>query len=510
MDEDDMLPMSQQSTGRKRKRLHPQEEQKSQADQEHEFYGQELLDYFMLSLDRETGNTNLNVSPPSPPPNFQVDRPIDDLGHTALHWAAAVGDVNVVKDLIARGANMAAINQENQTPFMRAVLFTNNHERESMPRLVSILQPTIAMTDFFGGTVFHHIAHTTNMRSRLSCARYYCDRICDKLSETLSSHEISQLLNMQDHAGDTALHVCARNGARKLVRALIGRQAASDIPNHDGQTADELIRQLHAATKGRIPQASSPPYHPINDYDETDDNRNTISFTRNSYRSEAATSLTARFAPMLIESSEKLASAYDSELKYKETDLSEAKQQLARMEADRAAIQQQIALLQAEIPDDDTELNALEEEVTSLSRENESLIEVSQHTDLHRLVRRKEDKVPDSRRQAPETESQETLQEKVVLSWELYHEQERRKELVKEIVKSEAVAGTSDVVGSYQRLIALAMGIREEDVEALLPELLEAMEGGRDAEGDGDAPVDGDVGGPPRTPVNGGMMGVLV
>ncbi|KAI9759502.1 MAG: hypothetical protein M4579_002261, partial [Chaenotheca gracillima] len=150
-DDEDMLQSSQYSTGsRKRKRgVDHQHSQVSHFDEQHLAYADELLDYFMLSSN-ETPVQDL--VPPTPPDHFNVDRAIDEQGHTALHWAAAMGDMQVVKDLLDRGANPAARSHRGETPLMRAVLFTNNFERSTMPKLIHRLLSTIRATDDYDST----------------------------------------------------------------------------------------------------------------------------------------------------------------------------------------------------------------------------------------------------------------------------------------------------------------------------------------------------------------------
>ena len=53
-------------------------------DQQHTMYADALLDYFILSSS-EQPSLQVNQAP-FPPSGFEVDRPIDDQGHTALHW----------------------------------------------------------------------------------------------------------------------------------------------------------------------------------------------------------------------------------------------------------------------------------------------------------------------------------------------------------------------------------------------------------------------------------------
>ena len=152
MAEEDMVPMSQHSThSRKRKRGIAEMNVMSTTEQEHILYGDQLLDYFMTVGDAPEA---AKVQPPVPPVNFQVDRPIDDQGNTALHWAAAMGDLEIVQDLLRRGANTQAISVHEETPLVRAVLFTNNFEKKTMPSLVNLLQDNLTFRDWFGATIF--------------------------------------------------------------------------------------------------------------------------------------------------------------------------------------------------------------------------------------------------------------------------------------------------------------------------------------------------------------------
>src|SRR5205814_7566918 len=149
----EMVDEDEMHSTRKRKR--DDMNMMSQHEQLHILYADDLLDYFMLSMSPETHGPQY---PPQPPPNFVVDRHIDDQGHPAFHWACSMGDISVMRDLLERGANMQSRNCRGETPLMRAVLFTNNYEKESMPQVLEMLRGTIGLKDDFGSTVIHHAA----------------------------------------------------------------------------------------------------------------------------------------------------------------------------------------------------------------------------------------------------------------------------------------------------------------------------------------------------------------
>jgi transcription factor MBP1 len=482
MEEEDMLPMSQNSTmSRKRKRGKQQPAPLSANDQAHLLYADELLDYFMLSSSDEPGAAH--VLPPEPPQVFQVDRAIDDLGHTALHWAAAMGDIEVVKDLLSRGADPKALSSQDLTPLMRAVMFTNNYEKTTMPKLVNLLQSTIGVKDFFGATVFHHLAQTCGNRSKWACSRYYCETIINKLSEITSSHQIAGILNAQDNNGDTGVLMAARHGAKKVAKVFLAHYAAGDIPNAKGEIADELLLSLaKSGGSGRLFVPSSSPFQPDHGHEMLNGHFDPLGTSATlshptSFNSQAALNITAKVAPMIIHESEKLAKAFDQELREKEAALAEGRRLQATLEAERHLVQQQMHELMRNVEEEAT-INERRAEYARLVQENESLLEQLQHGELHHLVRSEEQKVdPALFRDNKKTLSSEEYEEKWRLREELAQLQQQRRDLVKLCVKHQSHVGTGERTAKYRRLVALTTGQREEDLDEMSAELLEEVRG---------------------------------
>ncbi|OAL48969.1 apses-domain-containing protein [Pyrenochaeta sp. DS3sAY3a] len=478
----DLMDASQYSTGGNRKRKRGMD-QMSLLDQQHQIWADQLLDYFML-LDHEAA-----CPWPEPPQSINLDRPIDEKGHAAMHWAAAMGDVGVVKELINRGARIDCLSNNLETPLMRAVMFTNNFDKETMPSMVKIFQQTVHRTDWFGSTVFHHIAATTSSSNKYVCARWYLDCIINKLSETWIPEEVTRLLNAQDQNGDTAIMIAARNGARKCVRSLLGRNVVVDIPNKKGETADDLIRELDQRRRmhGRTRQASSspfapPPEHRLNGHTLQLDSGPLlpVSFPSLSvrepvqYHSQTASHLMTKVAPTLLEKCEELAAAYESELQEKEAESFDAERVVKRRQAELEAVRKQVAELQGmgnglhiDLNDDEADRQQ-EEELRLLVEEAESLLEIEQKAELRRLC----SSVPHQAK----SESPVDIHEKLRLALLLQRAQLERRELVREVVGNLSVAGMSEKQGTYKKLIAKALGEREEDVESMLPEILQELE----------------------------------
>ncbi|KAI9802699.1 MAG: hypothetical protein M1825_002721 [Sarcosagium campestre] len=481
-EDDEMMHMSQQSTAsRKRKRnAIEQTFALSQMDEQHIVYADELLDYFMVSSSEHLAALH---KPPEPPMHFAADRPIDEQGHAALHWAAAMGDIAVVKDLIGRGASTAVLSANGETPLMRAVLFTNNFEKQSLPKLIYLLLDTVDLTDYYGSTVFHHIAATTNSRSKYLCARYYCDTIVNKLSENFAAHEITRILDMQDRGGDTALTIAARNGARKLIRSLMGHGASSHLPNRAGETAEQIIIQLNNRRREMHPIASSSPFQPDPDNAKREVSTSgvpTAAAPVSSHRSEAASMLATSFAPVILEKGKKLAEAFDSELVEKESGLEEAKRLRSNMNQELSAVRQQTFTLLTTDDDGPTE-QAERDELARLERDSVSLIEQLQRHELHALVRKEESALSPAQQRTTSNQplNDDQLHEKLQLAAQLLRAQLDRHALVTEVVQNQAVAsglGANDRQPMYRKLIGKCLDIPEGNVEALLPGIAQELE----------------------------------
>jgi transcription factor MBP1 len=478
-----------------RKRKRPEDEM-SIADQNHQLWADELLDYFMLL---ESPNDPYQ-RPPVPPDGIDLDRPIDEKGHTAMHWAAAMGDLAVVKDLISRGANVNAISNNGETPLMRAVIFTNNYDKNSMDRLAGWLVTTVPQTEWFGSTVFHHIAGTTSSKSKYGCARYYLDCILSKMVETFNPTDIESVLNIKDRNGDTAIHIAARNGARKCVRSLIGRHASVTIPNDLGETADDLIIQLNRRRRdGRHRAMSSSPFqmdpnlhsaHTTNLESSNNEvpNSNNPLFpsapgtaalpSKPQHTSESASALTQQILPLLLSKSEKLAAAFDAEIGERAADVAEAERVVQVRTAEIELLKKQAMTLAMSDQEDEYDAR-LQRQLANLTAQCESLIEDEQADDLGLLAHQFSQQYRQHQQDDEMMDSGSSLNdglEKLGLLLKIKRYRDKRVRLVKEVVENQSKAGMGERQAEYRRLITGALGIREEDVDAMLPDIVSELE----------------------------------
>ncbi|KAL9576200.1 MAG: hypothetical protein Q9212_007301 [Teloschistes hypoglaucus] len=192
-----------------------------------------------------------------------LDIPIDTTAHTALHWAATLGRIHVLRALIAKGASIFRLNGGGETALMRAAITTNNYDNRTFHELLKLLGTSVEIQDGRGQTVLHHIAASSAIKGRWHATRSYLDSILEYIvgsSNASNSQQVSfdaagdhgmyvpptaakpiglarfmsEVVNAQDIAGDTALHCAAKIGNQAMVQQLIEVGADRTLPNRRG------------------------------------------------------------------------------------------------------------------------------------------------------------------------------------------------------------------------------------------------------------------------------------
>lgn len=223
----------------------------------------------------------------NPPFDFDINDPIDDEGHTPLHWAASIGDANMVSLLLSKNANPIVVNNFGLNPLSKLVSFNNCYELKNFPRVLDDLEYCLINTDINGRTPLHYLCQFAKVKSKFESLSYYMDVIFAKLT-TLSNQNMSNqvnllknVLNHQDVKGDTCLHLAARSESLNFVQYLLDYGARDDLENIHGETARQLVTNLRLAQEfdqlhpmnrhDHIPanpmQAMSQPPHISNDHD---------------------------------------------------------------------------------------------------------------------------------------------------------------------------------------------------------------------------------------------------
>lgn len=467
--DEEMMPMSQHGTYSRKRKRGINEAAMSISEQEHILYGDQLLDYFMTVGDAPEAT---RISPPEPPVNFQVDRPIDDSGNTALHWACAMGDLDIVKDLLRRGADVKALSVHEETPLVRAVLFTNNYEKRTFSALLDLLLDTVSFRDWFGATIFHHLAETTRSKGKWKSSRYYCEVLLEKLRSACSQEEVDLLLSCQDSNGDSAALVAARNGAFRLVDMLLRHcPRAGDLVNKKGETATAITRRARHSERDIPPAPSSITMG--NDHIDGEAGGDLQLASHSEDASPATSALLSKIGLLMSEANKKLAVSYGSK-KAREQDSDDVANPEAlyqQLELDRQKIQHQSAALaakDAEQGPSDAQLGRYEQ----LRGQYESILEQIHHALLGERLRSVN--TPETKK--PESMDQSELAALYELSRQLSSAQKVRRAAVKDLAQQTADAGVSTKFDVHRKLVALATDLKEEELDPMAAELAETLE----------------------------------
>ncbi|KAI9162999.1 Cell division cycle-like protein res1/sct1 [Paramyrothecium foliicola] len=475
MAEDDRFDMSHISTGhRKRKR---EEQLQDLTEQQHSVYGDELLDYFLLSRNEQP------AVKPDPPPNFQPNWLIDAENHTALHWASAMGDVDVIKQLRRFNANVTVKNIRGETPLMRSVNFTNCFEKQSFPAVMKELFETVDARDNAGCTAIHHAAVMKNGRVfSPSCSRYYLDNILNRLQEVLDPSAFQQLLDAQDNDGNTALHLAAQRNARKCIRALLGRNASTDITNHEGVRAEDLIMELNAAKKDRGPQRSSSPFAPDSQRHASFRDAFSDKLMRKpatSFQSAAANTVQSRISPLILEKFQDLAKSYDEEWHEKDVAETEARRILTNTTAELNIACQQIAEIEAQLEPDEAAAKVMNE--ANLAKHQVlSLFTLQGRLNVQQAVDAEISRV-NGESNGGAGSQEEPYEERLNLARQLSQLLAEQRQAEAEYVDALSMMGVGDRIDKYRRLLKLCLDPKEgESLDTNLDSLIEMMEEERD------------------------------
>ncbi|KAI0114351.1 hypothetical protein GGR51DRAFT_546500 [Nemania sp. FL0031] len=227
-----------------------------------------------LFLDRGTNETdNVPIGALQSLSPIDLDTPIDASSNTALHWAATLARMSLLRALISAGANPCRVNASGETALMRASAVTNNSEQVSFPELLDVLGNTIDIRDKRGRTVLHHIALSSAVKGRSHSSRYYLESLLEWVvrhgsapsSQTTVANGVggaavpkmsigrfmSEIVNAQDKSGDTALGIASRVGNRSIISQLLEVGADPNIANAAGLRPSDFGVGVEAGESGQ-------------------------------------------------------------------------------------------------------------------------------------------------------------------------------------------------------------------------------------------------------------------
>lgn len=465
-------------------------------------YCDEILEYFI------SDSSQIPQFLVNPPPDYDANMAIDDDGHTALHWASAMGRIRVVKLLLTAGADIFKVNKTGQTALMRSVMFSNNYDVRKFPELYELLHRSTLNIDHLNRTVFHHIVDVAMAKGKAHAARYYMETILQRLAEY--PKELADIINFQDEEGETALTMAARCRSKRLVKLLIDHGADPKVANRDCKTAEDYIlederfrsspilpsrsanmsyRHLHAGQgpSGSTTSYSKPPLH-------------------HSVTAQIASTQGVNDMATMLES---LAASFDQELKDKERDQAQAHSLLGSIQSEILESKRSVAQLKQQCHGfDETKekLLSLEEglELKMKRRYRQGWEKwLKEEEERETIVRQSElgkslpslpirasanaPSVPTSDglgdisdlqalyRDLPDPTDEDAIAKACAeLRQDLEARSARRNDVFHQLVRLEAEAGTGGRMNQYRRLISGGCGgISPEEVDGVLSMLVE-------------------------------------
>lgn len=187
----------------------------------------------------------------SPPSDFNINEPIDDEGHTPLHWAASIGNYEMIHILMSKGANTLIVNNFGLNPLSKLISFNNCYELRNFDKVLTDLELCLINTDINGRTPLHYLCQYAKVKSKFESLQFYLNSILSKLQFLTDQNQLrlvnlmKNVLNHQDVRGDTCLHIAIKSGCISFVQTLLKYGARDDIENIDRETARGLIMQYN-------------------------------------------------------------------------------------------------------------------------------------------------------------------------------------------------------------------------------------------------------------------------
>ncbi|KAJ3323692.1 Coiled-coil domain-containing protein 39 [Boothiomyces sp. JEL0866] len=400
------------------------------------------------------------------PPDFDLDICLDDQGHSAIHWAAALANIPLLTLLIQKGAQVDKTNYAGESALVRAVMVTHNHERQVFLELLSLLKDNIFLIDHKGRTIFHHICLSSSIKGRPSTCMYYMQCLLEFMAkmageEAMSSdfvhsdsgnslsRRILGLLNAVDLCGDTAINTAARLGCTPLYELLVEAGADTNIANYAGIRPADFLFEL--GKNQNIPTG----YNPHN----RSDTETTMIATNPRFNSSSTVTfpgiLTENDTPF-IPPTEEMSSGQ------LQTQVNELRNQIYLMSRELAQSRSEMKPLKAEnaiIPE-------LHSQIASLQKALSERAYVSQQNNSIATV-------PTSN--VNESDALHAAQEEIH-KLKAFQEQQKnvQAQLCEELRTLRSVAGPHEI--SCKKIIAACCNVPLEHVDELLQPLLDAVE----------------------------------
>ncbi|MGP1594207.1 MAG: ankyrin repeat domain-containing protein [Treponema sp.] len=176
----------------------------------------------------------------------QTVRTSDNVGNTALHYAAEWNLPQLMQFIIQKGGDINAKNSNGETPLFSGVKANSTAAVDSLVRTKSG-NIDITARDFLGNTALHTAVRWSSLESGDLILRYGGDKK-------------EQVLTAKNSAGKTALHISAQRGDIPFIKLFITHNIDKNISDETGKTPlmDAVANRKEEAAFFLLEQGASP------------------------------------------------------------------------------------------------------------------------------------------------------------------------------------------------------------------------------------------------------------
>ncbi|EDO18976.1 hypothetical protein Kpol_2002p47 [Vanderwaltozyma polyspora DSM 70294] len=400
--------------------------------------------------------------------NFNVK--VDEHGNTPLHWVASVANVELVRDLIAHGADVLVGDNQGESPLVKAVKCVNNYEHGTFEKMLVYLYPCMLVMDHHQRSILHHISALSGQSGYSIVSSYYLDVLMGwvvngdkgKMKNLDLKWLIENMLNRKDDKGDTCVNIAARLGSVQMVDTLMEYGADTMMANNAGLRAYDF-----SVYQGNLKNSSGG--GGVSNNDAISGGRNSVSgfnATNDETCSNQSGNILNEIQNLIgnlsqeheveTEKNQKKVQDLYQELDMKRQKLAEARESLAkaRQVADETSLlQEQLNNIRSEIEVVDGRTGAVSSEIL--------INEVSKGIEKDKIYEHKEVNIEDSKLGIKE------MRERI----EAYKKDEEELEDTLESIKRKQ----TDLESKFRRVLSLCLKIDEHKVDAMLDGLLQAI-----------------------------------
>lgn len=171
------------------------------------------------------------------PEGLNINFPIDNQNHTALHWATSMGNLPLVEALVFKlSANPLVTNIIGFNCITKSIFYNNCYNLKVFNQVLNILKICLITPDNNGRLPLHYLVELTIDKFKdQRIINFYMDSILNFVSNN-SRQLLIKCLNFPDHSGNTVFHLAALNSNWILCNKFFNLGASIDVVNLNNET----------------------------------------------------------------------------------------------------------------------------------------------------------------------------------------------------------------------------------------------------------------------------------